>query len=39
MLDCIVINRDAWSFNGQYLQNVFTNHIFNVYVKTVFGIK
>ena len=28
-----------WSFNYAYLQNVFTNHIFNTYVKTGFGIK
>ena len=28
-----------WSFNRLYLQNVFTNHIFDIYVKTGFTIK
>ena len=35
----IVRNRTVWSFNCVYQQNVFTNHIFNIYVKTGFGIK
>ena len=39
MLNWIVRNRTVWSFNGMYLQNGFTNHVFNIYVKTGFGIK
>ena len=39
MLNWIVRNRTVWSFNCVYLQNVFTNHIFNEYVKTGFAIK
>ena len=35
----IVRNRTVWSFNCVYLQNVFRNLIFDIYVKTVFGIK
>ena len=36
-------NRTVWSFNYVYLENVFTNHICNIYiyiyVKTGFSIK
>ena len=39
MLNLIVRNRTVWLFNCMYLQNVFTNHIFDIYVKTGFGIK
>ena len=39
MLNWIARNRTVWSFNCVYLENVFTNHIFNMYVKTGFGIK
>ena len=39
MLKWIFRNRTVWSFNSVSLQNVFKNHIFNVYVKTGFGIK
>ena len=39
MLNWIVRKGTVWSFNWVYLQNVFTNHIFNIYVKTGFGIK
>ena len=39
MLNWNVRNRTVLSFSYAYLQNVFTNHIFNIYVKTVFGIK
>ena len=39
MLNWMVRNRTVWSFNCVYLQNVLTNHIFNTYVKTGFGIK
>ena len=39
MLNWIVRNRTVWLFNCVYLQNVFANHIFNVYVKIGFGIK
>ena len=35
MLNWIVKNITAWSFNYVYLQNVFTNHIINIYVKTL----
>ena len=31
MLNWIVRNRTVWSFSYVYLQNVFTNHIFNIY--------
>ena len=36
MLNWTVRKRTVWLFNSVYLQNVFTNHIFNIYVKTVF---
>ena len=39
MLDWIVRNRTVYSFNFLHLQNVFTHHIFNIYVKTGFGFK
>ena len=39
MLNWIVRKRTDWSFNSVYLQNVFTNQIFNIYVKTGSGIK
>ena len=39
MLNWIVRNRTVSSFNSVYLQDVFTNYIFNIYVKTGFGIK
>ena len=39
MLNWIVRNRTVWSFNCVYLKNVFTNHIFDIYVKIGFGIK
>ena len=39
MLNWIVRNRTVWSFNCVYLQNVFTNHISNIYAKPGFGIK
>ena len=39
MLYWIVRNRTVWSFNCVYVQNVFIHHIFNIYVKTGFGIK
>ena len=39
MLNWIVGNRTVWSFNCVYLKNVFTNHIFNIFVKTGFGIE
>ena len=39
MLNWIVSNRTVWSFNCAYLQNMFTNHIINIYVQTEFGIK
>ena len=39
MLNWIVRNITVWSFNCVYLQNVFTNHIFKIYVKTGFGTK
>ena len=34
-----VRNWTVWSFNCMYQQNVFTNHIFNIYGKAGFGIK
>ena len=39
MLNWIVRKRTVSSFKYVYLQNVFTNHIFDIYVKTGFGIK
>ena len=39
MLNQIVSSRIVRSFNCVYLQNVFTDHIFNIHVKTGFGIK
>ena len=39
MLNWIVRNGTVWSFNCVYVQNMFTNDIFNVFVKTGFGIK
>ena len=39
MLNWIVWNRTVGSFNCVYQKNVFANHIFNIYVKTGFGIK
>ena len=39
MPDGIVRKRTVWSFNSVYLQNVFRNHILNIYVKIGFGIK
>ena len=38
MLNWIVKNRSVWSLNCVYLKNVFINHIFNIYVKTGFGL-
>ena len=35
----MVRKETVWSFNSVYLQNVFTNHIFDIYLKTGFGIK
>ena len=35
----MVRNRTVWSFDCVYLQNVLTNHKFNIYVKTGFSIK
>ena len=43
--DLLIVNGESqnhfsvWSFNCVYLLNVFTNNIFNIYVKTRFGIK
>ena len=39
MPNWIVINRTVWFFECVYQQNVFTNHISNIYVKTGFDIK
>ena len=39
MLDWIVRNRTVWSFNYVYQQNVFSNHILDLYVQTGFGNK
>ena len=39
MLNLIVRNIAVWSFKYVYLQNVFTNLIFIIYVKAEFGIK
>ena len=39
MQNWIVGNRTVWSFNWVYLENVFTNNIFNIYLKSGFGIK
>ena len=38
MLNRIVWNRTVGLFDCVYLQNVFTNHIFDLYIKTGFGI-
>ena len=38
MLNWIVRNWTVWLFNRVYWLNVFTNHIFNIYVKIGFGI-
>ena len=32
MLNWVVRNRTVRSFNCVYLQNIFTNHIFNIYI-------
>ena len=32
MLNWIIRNRIVWSFNCVYLKNVFTNHVFNIYM-------
>ena len=32
MLNWIVRNRTVWSFNCVYLQNVFTDHIYLIYM-------
>ena len=40
MINWLVRNRTVRSFNCvNYLQNMFTNYLFNIYVKTGFGIK
>ena len=39
MVNWIVRNRTVSSFNCVYRQNEFTNHIFNILAKKVFGIK
>ena len=39
MWNWIVRNRTVWSFDNVYLQNKFTNHISDIYVKTGFSIK
>ena len=39
MLNWMFRNRTVWSNNCMYLQNVFTNHIFKICVKTEFGTK
>ena len=39
MLNWIVRNRTVGSFNCVYQQSVFTNDVFNLYVKRGFGIK
>ena len=39
MVNWSVRNRAVWSFNSVYIQNVFTNHMFNIYVKTGFDIR
>ena len=39
MLNWIARNKTVWSFNSVYLQNVFTDYIFNIYVNTGFDIK
>ena len=38
-LNWFVRNRTVWAFKCVYLQNVFPNQIFNIYVKTEFSIK
>ena len=37
-MNWIMSNRTVWSFNYVYLQNEFTNHIFDLRVKTEFAI-
>ena len=37
MVNWVVRNRTVWSFNILYLQNVFRNHIFNIYLKKGFS--
>ena len=39
MLNWVIWNGAVGSFNCRYQQNVFTNHIFDIHVKTGFGIK
>ena len=39
MLNRIIRNRTVLSSNSVYLQNVITDHIFDIYVKTWFDIK
>ena len=39
MLNWMDRNRTVWSLNCMYQQNVFTNHIFNIYVETGLGFK
>ena len=39
MLNWSVRNRTIRSFNSVYLQNLFTNNIFDIYVKIGFGIE
>ena len=39
MQNWIVRNRTVESFNCVFKQNMFTNHPFNIYVKTGFDIK
>ena len=39
IINWIVRNWTVWLFNGVYLQKVFINHIFNICVKTGFGIQ
>ena len=39
MINWIVKNRTVWSFNCVYLQNMFINHIFKIYVKIGFGLE
>ena len=38
MVNWIVRNKYVWSFNCVYLQIVFTDHMFNIYLKIGFGI-
>ena len=39
MLNWIVKNRTVWLLNCVYVQNVFTNDVFDIYIKIGFGIK